>query len=539
MFDNLFGRLQRLGRSFMLPIAILPIAGLFFGVGEALTNPIMISAYNLENILGNGTILNAFFTVIKEAGQIVFNNLSIIFAIGIAIGMAKKEKAVAALSSAIAFLVMHQAISTLLEIDGQIINGQIAQSVPLGAIGSTCGIQSLELGVSGGIIVGFYVAFLHNRFYKVELPATLSFFSGTHFVPIICTIASIVVGTILFFIWPVLQDAIFAFSEVIQKSGYFGTLLFGLIKRALIPLGLHHVFYLPFWQTGLGSSMIIDGQLIQGAQNVFFAQLASPETIHFSVDATRFFSGEFIFMMFGLPGAALAMYHCAKDSNKKLVGGLFFSAALTSVLTGITEPIEFTFLFSAPILYGVHIVLAGTAYMIAHILNVGVGLTFSAGAIDFFLFGILQGNAKTNWLSVLAVGIIYFFLYYFSFKFLIKKFDLKTIGRTEGIDENDKQLFSLHGPEKTKREKLFGLDDLSFEIAEALGGSKNILDVDCCTSRLRATLVDISLINEQAIMKTGASGIIKRGKGAQITYGPKVLIIKSNLEDFLEKYPNV
>ncbi|OCN04919.1 PTS glucose transporter subunit IIB [Erysipelotrichaceae bacterium MTC7] len=538
MFDNLFSSLQRMGRSFMLPIAILPIAGLFLGVGEALTNTAMIEAYHLENILGNGTFLNVLFIVLQKSGKVVFNNLSIIFAIGVAIGMAKREKAVAALSAAIAFFIMHQTISTMLELHGYIVNDAVVDTVKAGTIASVCGIMSLELGVFGGMLVGLGVATLHNRFYKIKLPAALSFFSGTHFVPIVCSVAFLGVGFMLYYIWPTIQNAIYPLGDIIQKSGYFGTLLFGWIKRALIPFGLHHVFYLPFWHTGLGGSMMIDGQLIQGAQNIFFAQFASPSTLQFDENALRFFSGEFLYMIFGLPGAALAMYRCASPKKRKLVGGLLFSAALTSVLTGITEPIEFTFLFAAPMLFVVHVFYAGCSYLIAQLLHITVGLTFSAGAIDLFLFGILQGNEKTNWILIPLVGILYFCLYYFTFTLLIKKFDLKTPGR-EGSEATvyvkQASTSEQEVKEQTERERVLGVDDLSFDIAQALGGASNILDIDCCTSRLRATLVDVTMIDEKKIKETGSSGIFKRGKGIQITYGPQVLIIKSNLEDYLEK----
>ncbi|MDQ0361410.1 PTS transporter subunit EIIC [Breznakia pachnodae] len=542
MFDRFFSGLQRIGRSFMLPIAILPVAGLFLGIGESLTNTAMIEAYNLQGILGDGTFLNILFTIFQKAGNIVFSNLPIIFAVGVAIGMSKKEKAVAALAAVIAFFIMHQSISILLEINGQIVDGQVADFVTDGTISSVCGILSLELGVFGGIIVGLGVAFLHNHFYKIQLPEVLSFFSGTHFVPIICSIVYLFVGVLLYFLWPNIQSWIYTFSDIIQKSGYLGTLLFGLIKRMLLPFGLHHVFYLPFWQTGLGGSMMIGGELIQGGQNIFFAQLASPDVVQFSSDATRFFSGEFIFMIFGLPGAALAMYRCADPKKKKRVGGLLLSAAVTSMLTGITEPIEFSFLFAAPILFVVHVVLAGSAYMIAHILNVAVGLTFSGGVIDLFLFGILQGNAKTNWLWIPIVGIIYFFLYYFIFTFLIKKFNLKTPGREDDevkLYTKKDYLEQKDEKKKTERETILGVDDLSSDIAEGLGGAKNILDVDCCTSRLRATLADVELVDEEKIKQTGSARIFKRGKGIQITYGPQVLIIKSNLEDYLEKMSQI
>ncbi|HEX3078790.1 MAG TPA: PTS transporter subunit EIIC, partial [Lachnospiraceae bacterium] len=392
MKERIFGVLQRVGRSFMLPIAILPVAGLFLGIGGSFTNETMLEAYGLTKILGPGTVLNAILTVLKSAGAIVFENLPIIFAIGVAIGMAKKEKEVAALAGAIAFFIMHTSIGALIQINGgtdKMLEGSTTQVV---------GITSLQMGVFGGIIVGLGVAALHNRFYKIELPQVLSFFGGTRFVPIVSSIVYLFVGILMFFVWPTVQGAIYSVGDLVRNSGYAGTLLYGIMERALIPFGLHHVFYLPFWQTAVGGTAVVDGATIEGAQNIFFAELASHNIKHFSVEATRFMSGKFPLMIFGLPGAALAMYHTAKDNKKKIVGGLLVSAALTSVLTGITEPIEFTFLFVAPFLYVIHCFFAGCAYMLMHILGVGVGMTFSGGFIDMFLFGILQGNAKTSWI---------------------------------------------------------------------------------------------------------------------------------------------
>ena len=361
MKDKIFGVLQRIGRSFMLPIAILPVAGLLLGIGSSLTNATTIETYNLTGILGEGTILNALFTIMTKAGNAIFDNLPIIFAVGVAIGMAKKEKEVAALSAMIAFLVMNVTINALLQIDGTVLaDGTISEDVLSGTVASVLGIQTLQMGVFGGIIVGLGVAALHNKYYKITLPNALSFFGGSRFVPIISTLVYVGVGILLFFVWPFVQNGIYALGGLVTGTGYFGTLIFGIIKRALIPFGLHHVFYLPFWQTAVGGTMEVAGQLVQGGQNIFFAQLADPSTVHFSADATRYFSGEFIFMIFGLPGAALAMYHCAKPEKKKQAGGLLLSAALTCMLTGITEPLEFSFLFVAPLLFGVQVVLAGS-----------------------------------------------------------------------------------------------------------------------------------------------------------------------------------
>ena len=411
MKDKIFGILQRVGRSFMLPIAILPVAGLLLGIGGSFTNETMLETYGLIKIMGPGTVINAILQVMNAAGNIVFANLPIIFAMGVAIGMAKKEKEVAALAAAISFFIMHASISAMIDINGGV--GELLA----GASADVCGITSLQMGVFGGIIVGLGVAALHNRFYRIELPQVLSFFGGTRFVPIISGLVFLVVGIIMYFIWPVIQSGIYAVGDIVLRSGYVGTWVYGFMERLLIPFGLHHVFYLPFWQTGVGGTFEVAGQLIEGAQNIFFAQLSDSSVTHFTVSATRFMSGKFPLMIFGLPGAALAMYKTALPEQRKKVGGLLMSAALTSMLTGITEPLEFTFLFVAPLLYGIHCIFAGAAYMLMHMLNVGVGMTFSGGLIDLFLFGILQGNAKTSWLWIVVVGVGYFVVYYFLFSY--------------------------------------------------------------------------------------------------------------------------
>ncbi|MFG6383599.1 MAG: glucose PTS transporter subunit IIA [Lachnospiraceae bacterium] len=544
MKDKIFGVLQRVGRSFMLPIAILPVAGLLLGIGSSFTNETTIATYRLGRILGDGTLLHALLVIMNKVGSAVFDNLPLIFAVGVAIGMAKKEKEVSALSAVIAYFVMNTAISGMLIVNGKILgNGEIASDVLEGTIASVCGISTLQMGVFGGIIVGLGVAALHNRFYRITLPNALSFFGGTRFVPIISTIVYMFVGIILYFVWPTVQNGIYALGGLVTGSGYAGTLMFGLIKRALIPFGLHHVFYMPFWQTGVGGTMEIAGQIVQGGQNIFFAQLAdSANVAHFSADATRYFSGEFIFMIFGLPGAALAMYHCAKPEKKKAAGGLLLSAALACMMTGITEPLEFSFLFVAPALFAVQVVLAGSAYMIAHILNIAVGLTFSGGLLDYFLFGILQGNEKTSWMRVIPVGIIYFFLYYFVFKFLIKKFDFKTPGREN--DDTETKLYTKADvnarkeSSKTNNNIQKQGDSISETITRGLGGKRNISDVDCCATRLRCTVYHAELVNDSLLKSTGASGVVHKGKGVQVIYGPHVTVIKSNLEDYLEKAPD-
>ena len=545
MKDKIFGVLQRVGRSFMLPIAILPVAGLLLGIGSSFTNETTIATYGLQKILGSGTLLNSLLIIMNKVGSAVFDNLPLIFAVGVAIGMAKKEKEVAALSALIAYFVMNVAVSAMLLINNEITaDGQIAADVLEGTITSVCGIQSLQMGVFGGIIVGLGVAALHNRFHKIVLPNALSFFGGSRFIPIISTIVYMFVGILMYFVWPAVQNGIYALGGLVTGSGYIGTLIFGIIKRALIPFGLHHVFYMPFWQTAVGGTMEVAGQMVQGGQNIFFAQLAdSANVAHFSADATRYFSGEFIFMIFGLPGAALAMYRCAKPEKKKAAGGLLLSAALACMLTGITEPLEFSFLFVAPALFAVQVVLAGAAYMIAHMLNIAVGLTFSGGFLDLFLFGILQGNAKTSWLRIIPVGIIYFILYYVIFTFLIKKFNFKTPGRED--DDTETKLYTKADVNARKEAGKAGeaagstsADPVSEAITAGLGGKKNISDVDCCATRLRITVHDAARVNDDILKTTGSRGIVKKGQGVQIIYGPQVTVIKSKLEDYLETAPN-
>ncbi|MCF2670539.1 PTS transporter subunit EIIC [Butyricicoccus pullicaecorum] len=528
MKDKIFGVMQRIGRSFMLPIAILPVAGLFLGIGGSFTNETMLEAYGLMSIMGPGTFINAILQVLNAAGSIVFSNLPIIFAMGVAIGMAKQEKEVAALSAAIAFFIMHATIGAMITDFG-------APDLS-GATASVVGINSLQMGVFGGIIVGLGVAALHNKYYKIQLPQVLSFFSGTRFVPIISSAVYLVVGIAMYYIWPMIQTGINALGGFVLASGYAGTWLYGFIERALIPFGLHHVFYIPFWQTALGGTAMVGGQLIEGAQNIFFAELATPGIEHFSVSATRFMAGKFPLMIFGLPGAAFALYRCAKPENRKQVGGLLLSAALTSMLTGITEPLEFTFLFVAPVMYIVHCVFAGASYMIMHILNVGVGLTFSGGLIDLTLFGVMQGNAKTSWLWIPVIGVIYFIVYYLVFSFMIKKFDYKTPGRD---DSSEAKLYTKADYQAKKggangAESASADDDaLSRDIMMGLGGKANISDVDCCITRLRCTVHDPAKVDQQLLKQTGASGVICKGQGVQVVYGPRVSVIKSDLEAFL------
>ena len=525
MKDKAFGVLQRVGRSFMLPIALLPVAGLLLGIGSSFTNPTTLETYRLSSIIYEGGVVYTILDIMSKTGSVVFDNLPLLFAMGVAIGMAKREKEVAALSGAIAYLVMNAAISTLIFAHGGI------ESMAPNSTTTSLGITTLQMGVFGGIIVGLGVAALHNKFYKIKLPQVLSFFGGTRFVPIISSLVYLLVGCLMYFVWPIVQGWIASLGNLVLESGYFGTWIYGVIERALIPFGLHHVFYMPFWQTELGGAMVIDGTLVQGAQNIYFAQLASKSTQQFAVSATRFMSGKFPFMIFGLPAAAYAMYRAARPEKRRVVGSLLLSAAITSILTGITEPLEFTFLFVAPIMYAVHCVLAGLSFMLMHILNVGVGMTFSGGLIDLTLFGILQGNAKTNWIWVVVVGLAYAVIYYLVFYFLITRLNLKTPGRE--ADDEETKLYTRADVDERKKEK--SDNTVSSLIVSGLGGKENISDIDCCATRLRITVKDASLVNDSRLKQSGASGVIHKGNGVQVVYGPQVSVVKSNLEDYLEQ----
>ena len=531
MKDKIFGVLQRVGRSFMLPIALLPVAGLLLGIGSSFTNETMLAAYGLNSVIHPGTLIYTILDVMSQTGNAVFNNLALLFAMGVAIGMARKEKEVAALSGAVAYIIMNTAIQAMINAAGGV------EAMPANSTTTMLGITTLQMGVFGGIVVGLGVAALHNKFYKIELPQVLAFFGGTRFVPIVSSIVYLVVGIAMFYIWPVVQNGIAALGALVLVSGYAGTFIYGLLERALIPFGLHHVFYMPFWQTAVGGTAIIDGVTVTGAQNIFFAELASKSTTVFSVSATRFMAGKFPFMMFGLPGAALAMYQCAKPEKKKAAGGLLLSAALTAFLTGITEPLEFTFIFVALPMYAVHCVLAGLSFMLMHILNVGVGMTFSGGLIDLVLFGVMQGNAKTHWVWVVVVGAVYFVLYYIIFRFMISKFDYKTPGRDDAEEVKLYTRADVNARNAASGSVPAGNDPVSALIVEGLGGAANLTDVDCCATRLRCTVNDAALVKQDVLKASGASGVICKGNGVQVVYGPKVAVIKAKLEDYLESTP--
>ncbi|MBQ8987097.1 MAG: PTS transporter subunit EIIC [Lachnospiraceae bacterium] len=536
-----FAVAQQIGKSLFLPIAVLPPAGILLGIGSSFTNATTIATYHLEGVLHEGSILYMFFQMLNGAGNAVFGNLALIFALAVALGMAKKEKGVAVLSAAIFYLIMLTTMNVLLTIDGSILaDGSLGPNVKDGAIATALGIQTLQMGVFGGILAGLLAALTCNKFYKQVLPQSLAFFSGTRFVPIMCMVFGILTGFICYFVWPAIQTGIYALGDLVNAAGLFGTFIYGCIERALIPFGLHHIFYMPFWQTGVGGSVEIGGEVVQGAQNIFFRMLGDPNTVVFD-ESAKFLAGKYPFMMGGLPGAALAMYSCARPEKKKEAGSLLFSVALTSFLTGVTEPIEFTFLFLAPVLFGIHVVFAGMAFLLCDLFDILIGTTFSDGLIDLILYGVLPGNAKTHWIRVLPLIAIYFVLYFIVFRTFILKADLKTPGR-EGDDEEVKMITKDEYRKATGvgvaggKAAVANVDPKSAAILKGIGGLKNLTgDIDCCATRLRLTLVDSSKVDQPLLKATGASGVVVKGNGIQVIYGPSVTIVKSNFEELVEK----
>jgi len=494
----MFKQLQKIGKSFMLPIAILPAAGLLLGIGGALSNPTTVAIYPFLNV----AFLQAIFKIMSAAGSVVFGNLALLLCIGLAIGLAKKDKGTAALAAVVGYLIMTGTITAML--------GIFKPEAP-----------AIDTGVIGAIVIGVLAAYLHNRYRNIQLPAVLGFFGGSRFVPIVTAFAAIFIGAIFFVIWPPFQQLLISSGATISKMGPVGTFFYGFLMRLCGAVGLHHMIYPMFWYTELGGVEMVAGQQVVGAQKIFFAQLADPNHVGLYTEGTRFFAGRFATMMFGLPAACLAMYHAVPKAKRKLFGGLFLGAALTSFITGITEPIEFMFLFVNPFLYVFHAFLDGVSFFIADILNISIGNTFSGGVIDFTLFGILQGNARTNWLLVLPVGAIWAVIYYFSFKFLILKFNIMTPGRGE------------EEAEEAKVTTKSSLKDESIAVIKALGGKDNIEDVDACITRLRVSVRSVEMVDKDALRKIGATDVLEVGGGVQAIYGAKAILYKNTIEDIL------
>lgn len=490
----MFKQLQKIGKAFMLPIAILPAAGLLLGIGGAFSSSATIAAYPLLNV----PWLQAAFKVMSAAGNVVFANLPMLLCIGLCIGLARRDKGVAALAGIVGYLVMTATSSTLLSIFN-----------PDGA--------AIDTGVIGALVIGLVAVTLHNRYQNIQLPQVLGFFGGSRFVPIVTSLAAIFVGSLFYIVWPPFQQLLVRAGEVISAAGVVGTFFYGFLMRLCGAIGLHHMIYPMFWYTELGGTAVVAGHSVVGAQNIFFAQLADPNHTGLFTEGTRFFAGRFATMMFGLPAAALAMYHCVPKERREKYAGLFLGVALTSFLTGITEPLEYMFLFVCPPLYVLHSFFDGISFLVADILNIRIGNTFSGGFIDFFLFGIMQGNAKTNWLLEIPVGVAWFALYYLSFRFLITKFDIKTPGR----DEEAAMIEEPKAPAKGD------LADDAKVIVEALGGPENIEDVDACITRLRVGVKDPAKVDHDAFKKLGAAGVLDVDGGIQAVFGAKAILYKT------------
>lgn len=495
----MFKQLQQIGKAFMLPIAILPAAGLLLGIGGALSNKATLQAYP---ILDN-SLLQGIFQIMSSAGSVVFANLALFLCIGLGIGLAKRDKGVAALAAVVGYLIMTGTISAL---------------IPL----FSPEVKSIDTGVIGSLVMGLVTVKLHNRYHNIQLPQILGFFGGSRFVPIVTAFTAIFIGAIFFLIWPTFQGWLVSAGKGIASMGEIGTFFYGFLMRLSGAVGLHHMIYPLFWYTELGGTEIVNGETIIGAQKIFFAQLADPNHQGLFTEGTRFFTGRFDTMMFGLPAACLAMYHCVPKARRAKIGGLFLGAALTSFITGITEPIEFMFLFVAPWLYVFHAFLDGVSFYIADLLNISIGNTFSGGFIDFLLFGILQGNGNTHWIRVVLVGIPWALLYYFSFRFLITRFDVMTPGRAEEVEERVEQQST-------------SLTENAHQIITALGGAENIENVDACITRLRVSVKDVKLVDKARLKSLGAIDVLEVGGGIQAVFGAKAVLYKSEVNQILGK----
>ncbi|MCF6408699.1 glucose-specific PTS transporter subunit IIBC [Pseudalkalibacillus salsuginis] len=502
-----FGTLQKVGKALMLPVAILPAAGLLLAFGNALQNPTLLE---MTPFLDNG-VVEMIASVMERAGGIIFDNLALLFAVGVAIGLAGGD-GVAGLAATVGFLIMNATMSVIQGLEIADVIGKNADP----AFALVLGIPTLQTGVFGGIILGIVAAYMYNKFYNIDLPSYLGFFAGKRFVPIATAASAVILGVILTFIWPPVQNGLNAFSEnMVHANLTLSAFVFGVIERALIPFGLHHIFYAPFWFE-FGSYTNEAGTLVRGDQRIFFEQIKDGVQ---NLTAGTFMTGKFPFMMFGLPAAALAIYHEARPERKKVVAGIMASAALTSFLTGITEPIEFSFLFVAPILFGIHTIFAGLSFMTMHLLDVKIGMTFSGGLIDYILFGVI--NPQTNWWLVIPVGLVFALIYYFGFRFAIRKFNLMTPGR-EDIAEDD---------EDTTQSST---SELPYNILEGLGGQDNISHLDACITRLRVSVNDVKKVDKSRLKKLGASGVLEVGNNIQAIFGPKSDSIKSQMQDIMK-----
>ncbi|HEM4330385.1 TPA: PTS transporter subunit EIIC [Streptococcus suis] len=496
-----FKKFSQLGQAFMLPISILPVAGLLLGIGGALSNSNAVAQFPVLD----QAWLQAVFTIMSTAGSAVFANLALIFTIGVAVGLADADKGTAGLSAGVAYLVYTATIS-----------GFLTLFADKGA--------SIDTGVLGALAIGITVATLHNKYRKIELPAFLGFFGGSRFIPIISSFAAIAIGSIFYIIWPPIQNLLVDFGKAIAEMGSFGTFLYGFGLRLTGAFGLHHTIYPMFWYTSLGGSEVVAGETIQGAQNIFFAQLADANHTGLFTYGTRFFAGRFATMIFGLPASCLAMYHAIPKENRKKVGSFYSSSALTSLLTGITEPIEFSFLFVAPWLYVVHAFLDGLSFLVADLLQIRIGNSFSGGLIDYLIFGVFQGNDKTNWIYVIPVGLLWAAVYYLVFKFLVTKFHVLVPGMESSDQASHSEKVLSNGS---------SLRDNAIAIIDALGGADNIENVTACATRLRVSLRNSGLVDKGVIQSIGATAVLDVKGGIQAIFGGKAILYSQEINQIL------
>ncbi|GAB3070268.1 PTS transporter subunit EIIC [Salinicoccus sesuvii] len=518
MKDKFMGFAQQLGKAILLPVAILPVAGLLLGVSAALSGTAVIETYP---VLDN-TILQAILTIMNAAGSGVFDALPLIFAVGITIGLAKREKGPAALAAVVGYFVMIITVSSLLEITGQLAPEGVDPRT-LGQ-GAQFGVPTLQMGVFGGILTGIVTGLVHNKFYNIKLPEFLAFFGGSRFVPIINTFIFLIVGALMFLIWPAIGNGIANFGEFATGLGTLGAFLYGLLLRMLYLFGLHHVFYLPFWTTAAGGTMEVNGQMVEGFQTIFLAQLSDPETTKFYSNLALFNSGRYLHFMFGMIGIVLAMYSTIpKGPRRKATSGFLISIGLTAFITGVTEPISFALLFASPILFVAEALLFALCFVVASLFNITIGSTFAAGVTEFLLFGVFQGNEKTNYIWVLVLAIPVILVYYFVFRTLILKLNAKTPGRDEeDVEEAENNHKASYDSGKAET------------ILAGLGGLDNITDIDNCATRLRVTVKKPDMINSDTLKSTGAMNTVVRGKSIQVIYGPKVNMVRSDIDEYLD-----
>lgn len=501
---------QGLGKTFMVPVALLAFMGLILGIGSSFTSPTTIETFPF---LGN-SVLQVIFSFMSTIGGFAFSYLPVLFAMAIPFGLVRYEKGVAAFSGLVGYVIMHLSINFYLTETNQLV---AADKMRQAGQGMVMGIQTIEMGVLGGIIAGIIVYLLHNRFYSIKLPDAFAFFGGARFVPIITTLALSVVGIIIPMIWPIFAIAITGIGSLIQKSGVFGPFLFGAGERLLLPFGLHHILVAMIRFTEAGGTEVVNGQTVSGALNIFYAQLKAGAPI--SPSATAFLSqGKMPTFMFGLPAIALAIYHTARPENRNKIKGLLISGVIATFVTGITEPIEFLFLFISPPLYFIHVILTGLGFMVMALLHLTIGNT-DGGILDFIIFGVLQG-VKTKWYLVPVVGAVWFAVYYSVFRYAILKFNLKTPGREEVIED-----------QQSEEPVVKGTNAQALKILTALGGKENIQSLDNCITRLRLVVDNMNIVNEKVLKDCGALGVVKLDEhNLQVVIGPQVGILKTQLE---------